>query len=226
MAERLTVARLKKLGKNFEISIEPHAAQEFRQGKIQDVREVLQAEHIFSDARKGLLASRQDLQQAFKTAEVNSIAESILRHGEVQETSEQRAEERERKTRAFISLLARQAADARTGLPIPPARIELALEQAKIHLDEHKTVEEQFDSLVAKLRPILPLRIEQKKARLTIPAQYAGKAYGAVKNYCTILSEEWKNDGSWQASIEIPAGLFPEFVEKVSSLTHGQAVIE
>ena len=225
MAQKITLAKIKKFGKNFEISIEPENALNYKKGIITDIREALLADDIFTDAKKGLKASHLDLQHAFKTTDPAAIADIILKQGEIQATSEQRSEEREQKRRKIISLIQRQAIDGRTGLPLPADRIEAALEQGKAMIDDHKTAEEQLADIIVKLRPILPLKIEQKRLTLTIPALYAGKSYQAVKSQSTIIKESWNNDGSWTAVVEIPAGLKIEFMEKLNSLTHGQVVV-
>ncbi len=49
--------------------------------------------------------------------------------------------------------------------------------------------------------------------------------YGVVSSHATILKEEWKNDGSWQATVELPAGLYPELIDLLNSHTHGTVVI-
>ncbi len=221
----VTIARLKRFGKTFEISVDSDKALDYKQGKINDVRDVLLAEGIFADARKGLRSSQQDLQNAFKTSEVYAIADIIVKQGEIQLTTEHRAQEREQKRRKVITLIQRQAIDARTALPLPPERIEAALEQGKVAIDDHKTAEEQLGEIISKLRPILPLKIEQKRLTITIPAQFAGKSYQAVKISSTIVKESWNNDGSWTATVEIPAGLKLEFIDKLNAITHGQVVV-
>lgn len=226
MPEKLTLARLKKFGQTFEISVDSDKALKYKRGEITDIHEVLNAEHIYSDAKKGLRVPSQELQKIFKTDDVIAIADTIIKHGEIQLTSEHRAEEREQKKKLLINLIHRQAVDPKTNLPLPPMRIELALEQGKIHLDDHKSAEEQFDEIVQKLRPILPIKIEQKRFTLTIPAQFAGKSYAIVKSNSAIIKDTWNNDGSWTATVEIPAGLYFEFLEKLNAVTHGQVMVK
>lgn len=225
MSEKLSIAKIRKFGKTFEISIDPDAAVRFRKGEITDVREALLAERIFTDAKKGLVASQQELQQVFKTTDALKISEIILKEGELPTTTEQRSQEREQKWRRLIDLLHRQAIDPKTGFPHPPDRLEAALEQAKVHVDEHRPIEEQLPEIVKKLLPILPIKIAKKILRLRIAAVHIGKAYAIVKRLATILSEEWKNDGSWQARVEIPAGLQLEFFDQVNAATKGEAEI-
>ena len=226
MSEKMTIARLKKFGQTFEISIDADKALEFKQGGVSDLREVLLADNIFSDAKKGLIAPSESLAKAFETTEIEKIAEIIIRKGEIQLSSEHRSAERDQKRKRLVELIHRQAINPATGLPHPVARIEAALEEGKIHLDNHRSLEEQFDSIISKLRPIIPLKIEQKQCVVTIPANYAGKSYQVVKEGCKVLQEEWKSDGSWQVKVEMPAGMYPDFIDRLNSLTHGEVEIK
>ena len=62
------VARLKKGGANFEIDIDFDAAMKFKEGKA-DIKDVLKAEKIFSDAKKGMEASETQMKQLFETSD-------------------------------------------------------------------------------------------------------------------------------------------------------------
>lgn len=225
MSEKITLARIKKFGETFEISVDPNKALQYKKGLISDIQDVLLVNNIFTNVHKGEVASQSELENAFKTTDIDKIAKIILQDGEIQLTAEHRAHEREQKLKKLITLIHQQAVDPKTGFPHPPSRIELALEQGKIHLDDHKTIEEQFDDIISKLRPIIPIKIEQKKIMITIPAQHTGKAYNIVKSNAKILQENWNNDGSWSVIVELPAGFLLEFMDKVNAATRGEAVM-
>jgi ribosome maturation protein SDO1 len=59
-----------------------------------------------------------------------------------------------------------------------------------------------------------------------IPTQYAGLAYGTVKSYGRIKTESWGSNGSWSAVVEMPAGLYGPFLEKLGNITHGNTEAE
>jgi len=50
---------------------------------------------------------------------------------------------------------------------------------------------------------------------------YAVRAYGALKGYGTIKREEWRSDGSWYGVIEMPAGSYASFLNKLGEVTKG-----
>ena len=225
MSQKITLARIKKSGKTFEISVDSDAALDYKKGISTNLNEVLHADTIFTDVKKGLPASEQELQNAFETTDTNTIADIILKHGEIQVSSEHRAAEREQKRKKLIHLIHINAIDSKTQLPHPPMRIEAAIDQGKIHLEDNKTVEEQFDDIIKRLRPIIPISIQKKILLITIPGQYAGKLYNVVQASSKMLQENWQNNGSWQVKVEIPAGFYQEFIDKLNSHTHGEVEI-
>ncbi|MGQ9461349.1 MAG: ribosome assembly factor SBDS [Candidatus Bathyarchaeaceae archaeon] len=221
MSERYTVARITHDGERFEILVKPQPAFSYRLGKITSISEVLVAETIFTDAGKGLRASEDKLQKAFGTTDTTKIAEIILKRGILQLTTEQRRQLVEDKRKQIVSFISRQCIDPKTNLPHPPLRIEQAMEQIHFSIDPFSGVEEQAREIIKLLRPILPLKMEQVSVAVRIPPEYASKVYGTVKGFGTIKREQWQADGSWSATIEMPAGLYGPFLEKLGKITRG-----
>lgn len=220
------LAKLKKGGEMFEVVIDPDLAIDYVEGEDVDVKEVLKAEKVFSDAKKGLLASEEHMQSLFNTTEALEIAKVLLKEGEVQLTAEHRDRIREDKRRRMMERIRVNAVDPKTGLPHPAKRIELAFDEAKIKVDETLSIDKQIKDVVKKLQEIIPIRFEQAIMRIHLKAEDAQKAYGDVKRFGTMLQEEWLNDGSWLCRIEIPAGLQNEFTDMLNEKTQGNAEIE
>jgi ribosome maturation protein SDO1 len=221
MSEKYTVARITKDNDHFEILVKPQKALDYRTGKVAGVTEVIVSETIYSDANKGTRASEENLRKAFGTTDSLKIAETILKTGTVQLTTEQRRKMVEEKRKQIVDFISRQSVDPRTNLPHPPMRIENAMEQIHYPIDPFKPVEEQARDIVKLLRPILPLKMEQVSVGVTIPAQYSAKGYGAIKGFGTIKREEWRADGSWSGVLEMPAGLYAPLLEKLGEVTKG-----
>lgn len=221
MSEKFSVARMTKDDEHFEILVKPQKALDYRSGKIASVSEVLVAETIYADADKGTRVSEESLRKAFGTTDALKIAESILQKGTMQLTTEQRRKMVEDKRRQIMDFIARQAVDPKTNLPHPVARIENAMERIHYPIDPFKPMEEQAKDIIKLLRPILPLKMEQLQVSVTIPAEHAARAYGAIKTVGTIKREEWRADGSWHGVIEMAAGSYAPFLDKLGSVTKG-----
>lgn len=217
----INLARLKMGGEKFEVVIDPDAAMEFRAGKQMDIREVVHSEKIFSDAHKGLHVSEHTIRNVFKTDDSLEILKTIISRGEIQLTPEYREKLREQKLRSIIQTIHRNGVDPKTNLPHPPQRIANAMAEAKVHIDEHKRAEDQIQDVLRKIRTVLPIRFESRRVSVAIPVQYASKAHQTIRNYGTIIREEWQSDGSLTSVIELPAGLQQEFFDAINKLTHG-----
>jgi ribosome maturation protein SDO1 len=161
------------------------------------------------------------MKQVFGTSDGFAVAERIIREGEIQLTKEYRDGLRERKRSRIIALILRNAIDPRTKLPIPRTRIELALEEAKVKVEDFKSAEDQVQDVVRKLQPVLPIRFEHARIAVVIPAQYAPKTYGLLASWGTIIRQEWLADGSWAGELDVPAGMVAELIDTLNSKTHG-----
>ena len=186
------------------------------------MKDVLAAMKIFSDAKKGLEASETAMKQIFQTADPEEVAKQIIKKGDIQLTSEYRNNLRENKRKQIINIIHRNGVDPTTHAPHPVNRIENALEEAKFHVDEFTSVQEQVQEALKKLKPIIPIRFEVKELQVKIGPQYAAKAYATVKKYGTILKEEWQNNGYYVAVLEMPGGMESEFYEKINEICHGE----
>jgi ribosome maturation protein SDO1 len=223
MSEKYTIARITKDNEHFEVLVKPEKALDYRMGKISAITEVLISETIFSDANKGTKMSEETLSKAFGTADPLKVAEIILKKGTLQLTTEQRRKMIEDKRKQIVAFISRQCVNPKTNLPHPPLRIEQAMEQVHYSIDPFKPTEEQAREVIKLLRQILPLKMEQISVSVCIPAEYAARAYGIVKSLGTIKREEWRADGSWYGVLEMPAGLYGPFLEKIGDITKGNA---
>lgn len=218
-------AWLRKGGQHFEVVIDPDAAILFKQEGKGEINEVVKSGHVFFDAKKGEIASEHVMQETFGTTDEFEVAARIIKEGEIQLTKEHRDHLREQKRRRIITLIQRNAIDPRTKIPHPLTRIELAFEEAKIKIDELRKADDQIQEIVRKLQPILPIKFEQKLMHIRIPAEHAAKLYQTVASFGSIKKQDWLNDGSWAAEIELPAGLAADLVDTLNSKTHGTVQI-
>ncbi|MEM3781417.1 MAG: ribosome assembly factor SBDS [Candidatus Micrarchaeaceae archaeon] len=219
---KTVIAKYTYNGEPFEILVDSDKAYEFVSGKIQDPLSALESEEIFKNASKGDRQSREAIQKAFGTQDIAVIAAKILKSGSVPITTEQRSKMVEEKKREIISIISRNSIDPRTNAPHPPQRLENAFDEFRISVDPFKPASEQVDEIVKKLSPHLPIKFATVKIEVTIPAEYANRSYAILKQF-GLKSERWLADGSLFASLEFPAGLQPDFFDRLNKATKGAA---
>ncbi len=219
------IVRYKSHGKKFEIYADPDFSLSLRNGEVEDLDldKLLAIEEIFEDAQTGKKVSENALKEIFGTEDVYAVAKEIIHKGEVNLTTKQRKEMREKKRRQVVSLIARDAINPQTKTPHPPSRIERAMEEAKINIDPMKSTDLLVKEAVKAIRPIIPIKFENIRVAIRIPAEYTGKSYGEINNFGKILKEEWRNDGSWVAVVETSAALQSDFYGLVNKLSNGEA---
>ena len=137
------------------------------------------------------------IQKYFETNDVVTIAKKIILKGDIQLTTEQRQKMQKNKRNRIVEIIARNAMDPKTKSPHPRQRIELAMQQAGVHVDPFKPVSEQVKIIIDKLRPIIPISMDQVRISVKIPAEFIGRAYGEARNFGALEREEWQADGSW-----------------------------
>lgn len=221
MSDRYTIARYTHEGEHFEILTKPEPALSYKLGKSIPVSQLLATETIFTDAGKGSKASEEKLQEIFKTTDPLKVAEIILKKGTLQLTTDQRRQLVDDKRRQIISFISRECIDPKTNLPHPPTRIEQAMNEIHYSIDPHKSVEEQSKDIIKLLRPIIPLKMEKITVEVHVPPEHASKVYGTVKGYGTLKKDQWLADGSWAAAVEMSAGLYEPFLDKLGKMTRG-----
>ncbi|MDK2833331.1 MAG: ribosome maturation protein [Methanolobus sp.] len=217
------IARLKKGKHQFEVYVDPDGAFAFRRGEKINIEDIIAVESVFSDAGQGDHISESELESAFGTTDIMEAAKNIILHGELQLTKEQRKHILEEKTRQIITVIAQNAINPQTMTPHPPARIEKAMEEAKVHIDLYKSVEEQVNIVMKAIRPIIPIRFEEINIAVKVPGEYAAKSYGEISKFATLVRNEWQGDGSWVAVVRMPAGMQNDFYSLVNHLTKGDA---
>jgi len=220
------IARITRAGKKFEIFVYPDKAYQFKEGKKVDVRSILAVEGIFTDARKSEVAPSSELKRAFGTTDLYSIAETILREGEVQLTAEYRKKLQEEKIRWIINYIHKNFVDPQTDLPHPISRIEKAMKEAKVRIDPMKDPEQQVKEVLDQLRKILPLKTGLVKMVVTVPSSAWAKARSLLLGQGNIISEKWSDDGEKVTLVaEVPVGSQMLLFERIGEMG-GQAKVE
>jgi len=221
-----TVVRYSFEGEKFEILVKPDPALDYKLGKKKDISAVLVSDEIYTDSGKGTRPSTEKLLKAFKTEDQTEIAQIIMQKGDLNLTTDQRRKMIEEKRKQIVEFIAKTYVDPKTHLPHPPLRVEQAMKDARVSVDPQKSVDEQVKDIVEKFRSIIALKSESLQLEITIPAQYASQSYSVFKSVGSLKNEEWQNNGSLKAILEIPSAASPNVIDRLGSITKGSASVE
>jgi ribosome maturation protein SDO1 len=219
--DKAVTARITKHHTHFEILVDPEKALDFRKGKPVSIENVLAVQDVFKDASKGERAGAHELEASFNTSDVFKVAEEIIRHGEVQLTTEQRRKMAEEKRNQIADIISRQGINPQTKLPHPVTRILNAMDEARVQIDVIKPAQEQVETVLDKIRPIIPIAFERLEVAIKVPAEHAGRLSSHLHSLATVRKEEWQG-AYFFALIEIPAGMQADIFKKLNDLTGGR----
>lgn len=222
----VNLVRYKSHGFQFEIAIEPDKVIAYKNGEDVDVEEMIQAEEIFTDMKKGLVVDEETLNKIFNTTDVLKVAKIMIDKGEIQFTQKYRQTLHEKKFKKIVNIIHRNAIDPRTKLPHPINRIEAALEEAKIKIDYGKPAEQQVKEIMQKLQPIIPMSVEEFQFSIHAPLHYAAKVKNIIMSEGTLVKEQWLVDGSAMFVVKIAAGRSQDLISNLNSQTHASVTVE
>ena len=216
-----TIARIKKGSSHFEILVNMDDALKVKDGNSDYL--IIEGDAIFTDIKKGNRASSAELDTSFGTTDIDTIGKEIVRNGDILIDQAHRNEEQEQRIKQVVNFLATNAIDPQSGQAITPERIRNALHDARINV-KSTPIENQIGDILANIQRIMPIKLETRKIKITVPAIQTGKAYGVLSMYKE--RENWLSDGSLEAIVNVPAGVLIDFYDKLNSVTHGSALTE
>lgn len=217
-----TIARIRQGKKHFEIIVDLDKALDLKKGKDSS-QDFLEVEKVFTDSKKGEIASGSDLKKAFGTEEINEIAKKIVKNGEVVLHKEYRNEEKNKKFKQIVDFLVNNSINSQTGNPYTADMIKNTLEQVHINV-KNTPIENQVNDILPEISKIIPIKIAMKKIKLTIPAMHTGATYGLINQYKE--EENWLPNGDLSMIINIPAGSLFNVFDKLNSATKGSVLSE
>ncbi|KAJ2303965.1 hypothetical protein IWW55_002658, partial [Coemansia sp. RSA 2706] len=86
----VSIVRLRKGGKRFEVACYKNKVTEWRTGVEKDIDEVLQIHQVYTNVSKGEVAKADVLQKCFKTDDADKVINEILMKGEQQVSDKER----------------------------------------------------------------------------------------------------------------------------------------
>jgi len=164
----VSVVRLNRLGKRFEVACYKNKIVNYRQGIETDLTEVLQTTRIFSNVSKGEFSPTASLQDAFDTTDENEICKWILDKGQIQVSNLERAAKLENKGLEIATMISEKCVNTMSQRRFTIQAIRDAMKEAEFCVHARKEVKQQFLDCVKLLQKKKVLPIERARMRLAI----------------------------------------------------------
>jgi len=212
------LVRFSKGKKRFEVMTKDGSVRKFRNGKL-GWGNVLVADQIFTDSKKGNVAKSKDLHEVFGTDDLQTCLRTIVTDGDLQISAEERKEDFAAHRRKVIAYIHKTYVDG-GNLPHPISRLEAVIDEAKVRLDPRENPEKHGEDIVSKLRGTLVFKKNTVEYTIIVGHAYAKKAQGVVYKLADVRKESWDAEGcTW--ILNVPNSQFDGFLSALNKLTQG-----
>eukprot|EP00158_Paraphelidium_tribonemae_P007614 Partr_v1_DN28300_c2_g2_i1_m75883 putative Ribosome maturation protein len=224
----VSIVRLKKGGKRFEIACYKNKAVEWRSGVELDLDNVLQIQSVFMNVSKGQVASLDDLEKCFKTREMDKIILEILKKGELQVSTLERNSQISSMHKDIIQIITEKTVHPGTKRPYPATMIEKAVAEVHYSVNTAKSAKQQAMEIIRLLqeRNTIPISRAQMKVHIQMPAKEAKRL--KEKMMASIAKVEFENyrQNDFEMECLIDPGQFRVLTELIQNDSKSQARID
>ncbi|GFZ48842.1 Ribosome maturation protein sdo1 [Saitozyma sp. JCM 24511] len=224
----VSIVRMKKGGKRFEIACYQNKVSEFRSGVETDLSEILQIEQVFTNVPKGQVAKKEDWQKAFNTEDINKVIEEILRRGELQINNLERQHALHSLSREIATLVSEMTVDPTAN---PPRKhtvgmVEKAMGEVGYSVKADKPAKAQALELIKRLGEgdVLPIRRVRMRVRVTMPGKDGKRIGDKVKAEGEVEEEDAGQE--WEVIMQIDPSAFRTLTDLVSNESKGKGRVE
>ncbi|KAF7784518.1 hypothetical protein Agabi119p4_683 [Agaricus bisporus var. burnettii] len=224
----VSIVRLKKGGKRFEIACYKNKVQEWRNGVETNLDDVLQVANVFINVSKGEVAKANDLQKVFGTTKIDTIVSEILKKGEVQVGEKEREHDLTSLRKEIATLVAEKCVDPATQTPYPVGMIEKAMTEAGFSVKQGKTAKSQVSECIKLLQTEskLPIQRARMRIRVTVPAADAQRLRDNIIQIGEKVEHEETNEQDWEVTMLIEPNAFRNINELLQKECKNRGRIE
>ncbi|KAF9015395.1 SBDS protein C-terminal domain-containing protein [Cyathus striatus] len=207
----VSIVRLKKGGKRFEIACYKNKVQEWRTGVETSLDDVLQINNVFTNVSKGEVAKSGDLKKVFGTSDVSEIVKEILNKGEVQVGEKEREHDLTSLRKEIATLVAEKCVDPSTQRPYPVGIIEKAMAEAGFSVKQGKTAKsQQVSECIKQLQTDskLPIQRARMRIRVSVPVSDSTRLRERIIEVGDKVEREESGEQDWEVTMLIDPGQF------------------
>ncbi|KAF9016580.1 Shwachman-Bodian-diamond syndrome protein [Hymenopellis radicata] len=213
----VSIVRLKKGGKRFEVACYKNKVQEWRNGVETNLDDVLQISNVFVNVSKGEVAKANDLKKSFGTTKAKSqVGEKEREH----DLSALRKE--------IATLVAEKCVDPATQRPHPVGMIDKAMNEAGFSVKQGKTAKSQVSECIRLLQSnsTLPIQRARMRVRVAISSSPSEELRKKVLDGAEQVEKDEVVEENWEVVMLIDPGQFKVINELLQKEAKGRGRIE
>ncbi|EAX96105.1 hypothetical protein TVAG_014970 [Trichomonas vaginalis G3] len=152
LLSNVSIVKLKKNGKQFEIAVTPNKVTSWRNGLEKDIDEVVQSHSIFSNVDRGMLAKQSEVLETLEVDDMEKALRLILDQGKLKLAEKERKLVIENLTKDIASIVASQCVNVNTERPLTPSTVERAMKEIGFSVKPTKPAKTQALKVIRDLK--------------------------------------------------------------------------
>ncbi|KAJ1831955.1 hypothetical protein LPJ63_003891 [Coemansia sp. RSA 2711] len=218
----VSIVRLRKGGKRFEVACYKNKVTEWRTGVEKDIDEVLQIHQVYTNVSKGEVAKADVLQKCFKTDDADKVINEILMKGEQQVSDKERHHQLDNMFRDIATVVVEMCINPNTQQQYTVTMVEKAMSDIHYSVNANRSAKQQALDVIKQLQEqgTIPIRRAQMRVRVVLSAKDGKRIKKSITDLISSLEDE-EHGEEHEYTCLIDPGKFRELTELVGRETKG-----
>ncbi|SCU96791.1 LANO_0E14378g1_1 [Lachancea nothofagi CBS 11611] len=210
----VSIVKLKKGKKKFEIACYQNKVQDFRKGIEKDLDEVLQIHQVFINVSKGQVASKDDLAKSFDSDDLDTIIKEILTRGEMPLSDKERQLMTNKVNNEMLTIISAKCINPKSKKRYPPSMIHKALIELKFSVVINKPAKLQALEAIKALVASQIIPIARARMRVKVDLNKSGNSE-VIEKLSMLMKAPVveETDSTWSCSALIDPVAYRTIVE-------------
>ncbi|KAI9502158.1 hypothetical protein GGI25_003385 [Coemansia spiralis] len=222
----VSVVRLRKGGKRFEVACYKNKVTEWRTGVEKDIDEVLQIHQVYVNVSKGQVAKTDELKKCFNTENSDEVIKEILMKGEQQVSDKERQHQQHDMLRDIATVVADKCVNPSTQQPYTVTMIEKAMADIHYSVNQNRGAKQQALDVIRQIQEhgTVPIARAQMRIRVALPAKDAKRIRDDLMALVASIEDEERGE-EYELICLIDPGQYRAVNDLISSEAKGSGEV-
>ncbi|KAJ2060678.1 hypothetical protein GGI17_003557 [Coemansia sp. S146] len=227
----VSIVRLRKGGKRFEVACYKNKVTEWRTGVEKDIDEVLQIHQIYVNVSKGQVAKTEELRKCFNTEDVDEVIKEVLLKGEQQVSDKERHHQLDNMLRDIATVVAEKCVNPATQQPYTVTMIEKIMADIHYSVNPNRSAKQQALDVIKQIQEqnTVPISRAQMRIRISMPRKDAKRLREKILELVATIEDEERDEGGgeeYEQVCLIDPGQYRAVTELISAVPKGAGTVE
>ncbi|KAJ2909631.1 hypothetical protein GGI21_001692 [Coemansia aciculifera] len=227
----VSIVRLRKGGKRFEVACYKNKVTEWRTGVEKDIDEVLQIHQVYVNVSKGQVAKTEELRKCFNTEDVDEVIKEVLMKGEQQVSDKERHHQLDNMLRDIATVVAEKCVNPATQQPYTVTMIEKIMADIHYSVNPNRSAKQQALDVIKQIQEqnVVPIARAQMRIRISLPRKDAKRLKEKILELVSKIEDDEHEDNhgdEYEQVCLIDPGQYRAVTELIGGVPKGAGTVE